>query len=159
MHITHLKAPALFALAIGAAVLAAGATSAATMSGIGAAGSLAILHPPAEVVQVRQNPQSHYVRRSDGNRGWRHKNFRHHHKWRHRGHGWRGGYRGRGYVTPFWGYSGYYFGPPAYYGTPYDSYAEPPAGGRCDYWRQQCVRNWGDANPNYYGCMRYERCL
>jgi len=30
--------------------------------------------------------------------------------------------------------------------------------GRCGYWHRRCVRNWGYANPNYYGCMRYHGC-
>ena len=31
-------------------------------------------------------------------------------------------------------------------------------GGSCDYWANQCARNWGTRNNNFYGCMRYHRC-
>jgi hypothetical protein len=97
-----------------------------------------------------------------GDRGWH--GYRGH-------HGWRGGYRGWGYVAPYWGYyPGYYYGSPVfgdpyfyYGGPPYDNYSPPVqnpsvASGRCSYWHRQCVKNWGNANSNYYGCMRYEKC-
>ena len=31
-------------------------------------------------------------------------------------------------------------------------------GGSCDYWANQCARNWGTRNNNFYGCLRYHRC-
>ncbi|MEM9726734.1 MAG: hypothetical protein AAF909_14920 [Pseudomonadota bacterium] len=32
------------------------------------------------------------------------------------------------------------------------------SGDGCDYWADQCARNWGANNNNFYGCLRYHRC-
>jgi hypothetical protein len=99
--------------------------------------------------------------------------------YRHRrgGHYGRGGY-GRGgyyrhggryrqhrryydYDDDFSSYGGFYYGLPAlafsfggYYSQPYLG----DSGGSCSYWRNQCARNWGYRNRNYYGCLRYQGC-
>jgi hypothetical protein len=31
-------------------------------------------------------------------------------------------------------------------------------GGRCGYWSQRCINNWGYGGPNYRGCLRYHGC-
>lgn len=60
-------------------------------------------------------------------------------------------YGGWWYSFPWW----LGVAPPRYYqpAPPRARYA-----GRCEYWHQQCVRNWGYGNSNYRGCMRYHRC-
>lgn len=48
-----------------------------------------------------------------------------------------------------------------YYAWPWWTFGivvAPGYGGTCSYWHNQCVANWGYANPNYYGCMRYHGC-
>ena len=47
---------------------------------------------------------------------------------------------------------------PYYYRYSRRPYANRSYGGRCQYWSNQCVRNWGYRNPNYFGCLRYHRC-
>ncbi len=146
MATNPLKALAFSAVATAALVLSDSSGAMATIAaGPQAGDQAAIIKTAAAVVPVSR----HYGR-----------------------HRWRGGYRGRGYyVAPYWGYSpGYYYGYPVfggpyfyYGGPPYDNYSPPVenppvASGRCSYWHQQCVKNWGSNNPNYYGCMRYEKC-
>ncbi len=59
-------------------------------------------------------------------------------------------------VYIYGGYAPYYYGFPGYsYYTPrrYGQY-----GGRCAYWKRQCIAEWGYLNRDYHGCMRYHRC-
>ncbi|MXN65634.1 hypothetical protein GR183_12035 [Stappia sp. GBMRC 2046] len=55
-----------------------------------------------------------------------------------------------------WWYPYIWWGAPALAYAP-RYYAQPvvPA---CQYWSDRCIANWGYANPNYYGCLRYHRC-
>lgn len=55
----------------------------------------------------------------------------------------------------------FHFSTPRHYYTPRYYYPYRPRryyGGRCEYWHRMCTRNWGYANPNYVGCMRYHGC-
>ena len=75
--------------------------------------------------------------------------------------GWRF-YTGRRYAPRFRGYGFYTPIVPYFYRDylPYDyayDYALPA--GPCEYWHRRCVANWGYGNSNYYGCMRFHRCL
>lgn len=58
------------------------------------------------------------------------------------------------FIFPFAGY-GYrrHYGPPVGY-YPRRSYRRRG----CGYWSDQCARNWGYRNNNYYGCLRYHGC-
>ncbi len=154
-----------FAFCATAAVLAfSGSTGVmATIAGGPNAGDqAAMMKTTTPVIQVSTYRRPHNQGHWNGHRDW----HRGDHDW-HRGYrGWRGGYRGWGYVAPYWGYPGYYYGGDPYFyygGPPYDNYSppdesQPVTSGRCSYWHQQCVKNWGSANSNYTGCMRYEKC-
>ena len=67
------------------------------------------------------------------------------------------------YYSPHY-YGGYHYSPYYYSSRPYHrhyrrSYRRPRAyGGRCGYWSQRCVANWGYRNSNYYGCLKYHGC-
>ncbi len=55
-----------------------------------------------------------------------------------------------------------YYRPYRYAPPPYRyrrrHYRPHPAPGRCEYWHDQCVKNWGYRNPDYHGCMRHHGC-
>ena len=54
------------------------------------------------------------------------------------------------------GFAPYYRYYPSY---PSYTYYEPRKyEGRCAYWEERCVAEWGYQNPDYYGCMQYHRC-
>ncbi len=59
------------------------------------------------------------------------------------------------YPTYGWPYSEPYYEP--YHYEP--SYTPRGSVGRCGHWHDECVENWGAANPDYRGCMRYHGCL
>lgn len=92
--------------------------------------------------------------------------------------GW-GYYGRRGFYGGFYGGfgPGFYFGAPLYHSYPYYGYRRHygyrhrrvrpyryrsrvyrRGGGRCGYWRRQCIKNWGANNADFRGCMRYEGC-
>jgi hypothetical protein len=112
-----------------------------------------VLQAASGMVEVRRRGHGSHWYRHGGHRG--HWGYSRYHRWRPRYGGW-------GYVTPYWGYNPGYYGPSYYYDyydeTPYID-VTPPRGDRCGYWHRQCVKNWGARNPDYYGCMRYEKCL
>lgn len=43
-----------------------------------------------------------------------------------------------------------------YYDRPY--YRPRVASRSCEYWRDRCIANWGYANNDFRGCMRYHGC-
>lgn len=57
-------------------------------------------------------------------------------------------------------YGGWWY-PYVWWGGPVITYRPQyvrPVVPACEYWHDRCVANWGYANPNYRGCMRYHRC-
>jgi hypothetical protein len=58
-------------------------------------------------------------------------------------------------ISPYYGYR--YPVYPAPY-TRYRYYSAPGPSASCTYWHNRCAANWGYANSNYLGCMRYHRC-
>ena len=59
-------------------------------------------------------------------------------------------------VFIYGGFAPYYRYYPSY---PSYTYYEPRGyEGRCAYWEERCVAEWGYQNPDYYGCMQYHRC-
>ena len=75
----------------------------------------------------------------------RHKHLRRHHRRRHK----RRHYH-RHHYYDLWDVIPYLVEP--HYSTPHYH------GNRCDYWSNQCYRNWGGGS-NYLGCMQYHHCL
>ena len=138
----------------------ASTASATTLAGVGGARVNAASQTDALVIPAARRSyhgyQSH--RGYHGYQGYR----------GYRGYyGYRGyrGYRGYyGYRRPYYGYRGYW-GPTVYIDPYYDYYSDVPryysaprAKASCAYWHRQCVRNWGNGNSNYRGCMRYQGC-
>lgn len=59
-------------------------------------------------------------------------------------------------VFIYGGFTPYYRYYPSY---PSYTYYEPRRyEGRCAYWEERCVAEWGYENPDFYGCMQYHRC-
>jgi hypothetical protein len=79
------------------------------------------------------------------------KNYR---RFRSRQPGYTYYYGGWWYPFPWWIATAPYY-PYSY--EPY-YYETPVYGGRCEYWHDRCVANWGYRNSDYYGCMRYYGC-
>jgi hypothetical protein len=124
----------------GALILAQPTASAMVASGLSSAGIVETARADSPVQVVRHGRKHYYHPR------------RHGYRYRHRRDHYRYYYGGWWYTTPWWLY------PPTYYYAP--PLATPPVvTGRCAHWHNQCVRNWGYRNNNYYGCMRYYNCL
>ena len=138
--------------------------SAATVADVTATAQGDIVQTASDVVAAKHRGWRNGYRGGNRYYGRRHGGWRYGYRSGNRYYGRRHGYRGWGYVAPYWGYPGSYYGPSVYVGPYYDE-AEPryydgapPSGDRCAYWHRQCVKNWGANNPDYYGCMRYEKC-
>ncbi len=88
--------------------------------------------------------------------------------------GRRGGYRGGRYNRRYYGrryrgrrrgyghyYRGYWYSNPWWIvgtGVAIGAGAAAASGGRCGWVSRQCTARWGYGGPNYWGCMRYDRC-
>lgn len=92
--------------------------------------------------RARRSDRRHdrrYYRRHDD---WRYDHHRHGRRYRHKRDGFSYFFLGWWYAQPFW-----------------EREVETRGGsGSCSYWHEQCVRNWGRRNADYYGCMRYYGC-
>jgi hypothetical protein len=145
-------------LGVGIAPMKPAAASSLAAAGLATAGAQMTSDTP--LIEVQRGVQ----------RGWRGpsrgapRGYRPHYRppkryyYQPRYHGQRYRYYRPGYQL----YGGWWYAFPWWLGAVGPRYyypAQPQYGGRCEYWRQQCIRNWGYGGPNFRGCLRYHGCL
>ncbi|NRG19323.1 hypothetical protein HPQ64_16650 [Rhizobiales bacterium] len=155
-------------------LLAPGSTlpTSAMPAGTALAGGSAVVGPEKLVTEVQYRRGNRQANRGGAYRGGR-RYYRGGRAYRGGGryYGGRQGYhRGGRWYGPRYRYRRpgftYFYGgwwyPYVWWGAPAAAYAPryyaQPVVPACQYWSDRCIANWGYANPNYRGCMRYHRC-